>query len=275
MEGITRIRAFGRLLSYKLKQEIVLITIGACSIPWIWLFSFPLTVRLAYVVTVLCLAMVPLHSAVNLLVGSALQSIQISLYNRKHKPQQVFIPRVKEIAERIGLKKYNKPINITDNPSVKSPFVNLGTGVITLPSNFKQEWKLADIEVDATLGHELGHLKTKRIVMKELLLVSLCTMAISILLSLITISSMVQIAELAIMVFLLSRVLRRNELRADMIGAKAVSAEALISVFESFKVRFKKDEGSDTHPSLQERIDRLLPLLDEAGTRYRDRIRQA
>lgn len=48
-----------------------------------------------------------------------------------------------------------------------------------------------------------------------------------------------------------------------MEGAKAVTPEALISVFESFKARFKKDEGSDTHPSLQERIDRLMPLLDE------------
>lgn len=65
------------------------------------------------------------------------------------------------------------------------------------------------------------------------------------------------------MMFLLTRVLRRNELRAGMEGAKAVTPEALISVFESFKARFKKDEGSDTHPSLQERIDRLMPLLDE------------
>jgi Zn-dependent protease with chaperone function len=39
--------------------------------------------------------------------------------------------------------------------------------------------------------------------------------------------------------------------------------EALILVFESFSARFKKDEGSDTHPSLQERIDRLMPLLDK------------
>jgi Zn-dependent protease with chaperone function len=52
-------------------------------------------------------------------------------------------------------------------------------------------------------------------------------------------------------------------LRADTEGAKAVSPEALISVFQSFQARFKKDEGSDTHPSLQERIDRLMPLLEE------------
>ena len=46
-------------------------------------------------------------------------------------------------------------------------------------------------------------------------------------------------------------------------AVKAVSAEALIAVFESFKTRFKANEGSDTHPSLQERRDRLMPLLDE------------
>jgi len=263
MEGITRLKQFGRLLSYKLKQKIVVITIGVCSIPAILLFSLPLTVRLAYSVIVICLGMVPISSAVNLLVGSSVQSIQISLYNRKHKPQKVFNPRVKEMAERIGLKNYNKPINITDNPSVKTPFVNLGTEQITLPSHFKEEFNLADIEVDVTLGHELGHIKTKRTVMKELLLVSFGTTAISFLLGLITIPILCQIAEFAIMMYLLTRVLRRNELRADIEGAKAVTPEALISVFESFKARFKKDEGSDTHPSLQERIDRLMPLLDE------------
>jgi len=263
MEGITGLREFGRLLSYKLKQKIVLVTIGVCSILAVLLFSLPLTLRLAYAFIVICLGMVPIFSAVNLIVGSALQSIQISLYNRKHKPQKVFKPRVKEMAERIGLKNYNKPINITDNPSLKSPFANLATGEITLPSNFQTEWKLADVEVDATLGHELGHIKTKRTVMKELLLVSFATMAISFLLVLITIPIISQIAEFAVMMFLLSRVLRRNELRADMEGAKAVTPEALISVFESFKARFKRDEGSDTHPSIQERIDRLMPLLDE------------
>lgn len=228
MEGITRLREFGRLLSYKLKQEIVVVTIGVCSIPAILLFSLPLTVRLAYAFIVTCFGMVSIFFAVNLIVGSALQSIQISLYNRKHKPQKVFIPRVKEMAERIGLKNYNKPINITDNPSVTSPFVNLGTGEITLPSSFKTEYKLADIEVDVTLGHELGHLKTKPTVVKELLLVGFGTIAISFLLGLITIPMISQIAEFAVMMFFLSRVLRRNELRADMEGAKAVTPEALI-----------------------------------------------
>jgi Zn-dependent protease with chaperone function len=88
-------------------------------------------------------------------------------------------------------------------------------------------------------------------------------MGISFLLGLITIPAISEIAEIAIMVSLLSWVLRRNELRADMGAAKAVSPEALIAVFESFKARFKANEGSDTHPSLQERIDRLIPLLDE------------
>jgi hypothetical protein len=35
-----------------------------------------------------------------------------------------------------------------------------------------------------------------------------------------------------------------------MEGAKAVTLEALILVLESFSARFKKDEGSDNHPSL-------------------------
>jgi len=65
------------------------------------------------------------------------------------------------------------------------------------------------------------------------------------------------------MMYFLSRILRRNKLKADRGGAKAVTPEALISVFENFSARFKKDEGPDTHPSLEERIDCLMPLLDK------------
>ncbi len=69
-------------------------------------------------------------------------------------------------------------------------------------------------------------------------------------------------AEFAIMMLLFPCIFRRNELRADMEGAKAFTPEALIAVFESLKNMYRKDEGSDTHPPLQERINRLMHLLD-------------
>jgi Zn-dependent protease with chaperone function len=64
------------------------------------------------------------------------------------------------------------------------------------------------------------------------------------------------------MMLLLTRVLRRSEFRADVEGAKATSPEALIAVFKSVESAYKKDEGSDTHPSLRERIERLLRLIE-------------
>jgi Zn-dependent protease with chaperone function len=64
---------------------------------------------------------------------------------------------------------------------------------------------------------------------------------------------------------LLSFVLWRNEYAADMYGALATSPEALIAVFEGLqgmrKKVNKKDQGSETHPPLHSRIDRLKPLL--------------
>jgi len=70
--------------------------------------------------------------------------------------------------------------------------------------------------------------------------VSLGTVAIGFLLNLITILGISQLGEFAFMMDFLSRILYRNELRADMERAKVVTPEALISVFESFSARFKK-----------------------------------
>jgi Zn-dependent protease with chaperone function len=262
MEGMTRLKELGRYLGYKLRQKIFVITIGLCSIPAILLFSLPLTARLVYAAVALGLGMVAIISAVDLLVGSAAQSIQISLYNRKHKPRKVFIPQVKEMAQKIGLKNYDKPINITDNPAVNGPFANPASGEITLPSGFQRKFKLHSTEVHATLGHELGHLKTRNILVREMLLVIVGTMAFTLLLEFVTLPSICILAEFAIMMLLLTRVLRRNEFRADAEGAKATSPEALIAVFESLESAYDKDEGSDTHPSIRERIERLLRLME-------------
>ena len=262
MEGIISLKELGRMLSYKFRQKINVITIGLCSFPAIFLFSLPLTFRLAYAAAVILVGMVPIYSAVDLIVGSAAQSIQISLYNRKHKPEKVFDPKVKKMADKLGLRNYNKPINVTHCPHVKSPFVNIGSGQITLPSDFQKKYHLSSAEVYATLGHELGHLKTKSILMREILLVMFGTITFSLLLGFVTVPIICQIAEFAIMMLLLTRVLRRNEFRADKEGAKATCPEALIAVFESFQSRCKKDDGSETHPPTKERIKRLMRLIN-------------
>jgi Zn-dependent protease with chaperone function len=65
---------------------------------------------------------------------------------------------------------------------------------------------------------------------------------------------------------MLSFVLWRNEYRADLEGANATSPEALIAVFEGLqgnqRKANKKDCGSETHPPLHSRIERLERLLD-------------
>ena len=230
-------------------------------IPSILLFSLPLTIRLLYVIVLFSLGIVPIFSMVDLFVGSMKLLIQIKLYNRKHKLEKVFIPDVKQMAEKMGLKNYNKPINITDNPSIKSPFMNITSGVITLPSHFQKTFKLHKTEVIASLAHELGHVKIRRAFIKEVLLVSFVIIVISFLIEAINPIASI-FAELAIMMLLFPYIFRRNEFRADIEGAKVASPEALIAVFESLKSTYRKDEGSDTHPPLQERINRLIRLLE-------------
>ena len=53
----------------------------------------------------------------------------------------------------------------------------------------------------------------------------------------------------------------RNEYRADFESAKALGPEGLISVFEQLEAESGSDEGSETHPPLRARINRLMKLL--------------
>ena len=70
-----------------------------------------------------------------------------------------------------------------------------------------------------------------------------------------------EVAELSMAFLLVSFVSWRNEYGADLEGAKATGAEGLISVFELVKQKCGKDEGSESHPPLSNRIKRLEDFL--------------
>jgi Zn-dependent protease with chaperone function len=65
------------------------------------------------------------------------------------------------------------------------------------------------------------------------------------------------------MILVLNFTLWRNEYRADGARATIAGLEPLISAFQALQEDVDKDEGSDTHPPLQARIERIYTLLDE------------
>ena len=224
------------------------------------LFFLPWTMRWTFLLVYLLLMEIMVFGIAKLMIGSAGQIISNVFYNRKHKPEKRYLPSMKEIAKKIGME-YDKPICITDNPSIKGPFTNLFSGEICFPSSL---WKkLHRTENEAIIGHELTHIKYGHRFIGESLVVTFVTIVFAQLLApFATILMMFLIAEIAFMMLILSPILRRNEFRADLEGAKATSPEALISVLEYFKAKFKRDDGSITHPPLQARINRLMRLLD-------------
>lgn len=223
----------------------------------------PLAMRWTFALVYVLLVEIMAFSIVRLITGSAGQIIRSAFYNKKHKPEKRYFPEVKQIATKMGMK-YDKPIFITENPSINSPFTNLFTRNITFPASWIRKFPV--VENDAIIGHELAHIKYTHKYIVESLFVTVVTYGFALLLAIIAFWSleMFVIAELAFMMLILSWILRRNELRADWEGpaCKATSPEALISVFEYLKAECKRDDGSITHPSLQARIKRLMRLFN-------------
>lgn len=224
------------------------------------LLLIPLTVRYALVIVYLLFVEMMAYPLINLITGTTGQIVSNFRHNRKHKPTEYYLENREQIAKKLNIE-YDKPIYLTDNPSVTGPFTNLFSGTIYFPSFMIDE--LHPTENEATFGHELAHIKYRFRYVSEVVLASLATWALAFLLAYFTIIPMVYaIAQFAIMMLVLSFVMRRNETLADLAGANATTPEALISVLEYFRAKCKGDDGSITHRSFKARIKRLERLFD-------------
>ena len=133
MHDFKELKDFGRYLTFKSKRKLTVFAILLSVIPTTLLAYFPLEFRYLYIFGLMASAIAPLHSIVNLITGSTLQIIRAFLYNRKHTPKKIHFPEVKTIAQKIGLD-YDRAICVTENPAIKSAYVNLSTKNITIPS---------------------------------------------------------------------------------------------------------------------------------------------
>ncbi len=248
----------GFFLTFKHVRMVLLVIVVLSVLPGAALFFLPSNARLAYAYSYTLLSAILLAWFAKFISDSLINAISIGIYNRKHHPREWFVPEIQHIASKLGIS-YNKPIYITDNPSVRSPYTNAATGKITLPESWLQRFPHS--EVVGTLGHEVAHVKRRRRFNCEVLGALLSTGAFTITLDMFSVPVIVEIAEIALSLLMLSAVLWRNEYRADMDGALATSPEALIAVFQQLADKKKSGEGSFTHPPLARRIEKLMKLL--------------
>jgi len=263
MAKITWIKEFGRRIYVTFKLWLIsLFGLLALSIflGTSLLFFLPFEVRLTLLPVYVLLAEIMLHPLVQLVTGSISQVASSIFYNRKHKPKEYYLPDSNEIAETMKIK-YDKPIYVTDNPSIRSPFTNVFTGKIYFPAFVMEEFHRT--EIGAIFGHELAHIKHRFRLIAELSLATFATWIFAMLLAQFAVNLMIFVlAELAFMMLMLCFVLRRNEDLADSTSGDATTPEALVSVLQYFKAKCKRDDGSITHRPLQARIGRLENMYD-------------
>jgi hypothetical protein len=154
-------------------------------------------------------------------------------------------------------------VYVTSNPWIEGPFTNAFTNKIYLPASWQS--KFPRLGMRGVLGHELAHVKTKGKFERDFLAGMGGVSVLAFVLGMFSIVVVVTIFEFALAFLVLTAISWRNEIRADMEGAKAMGPEGLISVFEQLRAESKLDDGSETHPPLRDRIERLSQLLNYVG----------
>jgi Zn-dependent protease with chaperone function len=200
--------------------------------------------------------------------GTPLKTVLGSvLMGWKYKPGE-FAPEeyaaygVAEIVNTMGIKKKVR-VYATPNPWIAGPYTNATNNKVYLPLKWMNRFPRLDMR--GVLGHEIGHIKTKGKFLHDFVAGIGGIAGVAFLLGMYSVSLItVMIFEFALAFLVLTVLSWRNERRADLEGAKITGPEGLISVFQQLKAEGRKDDPSETHPSLSDRIARLSLLLDRS-----------
>ena len=246
-------------------RRILLLTVVLLSL----LFTGPVLVRLA---TWVRIDLVYLYVGIAYVTGffmygafrRPLKSLIGSVFRgRKYKPRELTPEEYKayEVAQILNEMGITKKVRvfITSNPWIEGPFTNAFTNKIYLPASWVSRFPRLDMR--AVVGHELGHVKTKGKFTRDIMAAIGGVVGVTFLFGLYSITVVAEIFELALAFLVLTVISWNNERRADMEGASVTGPEGLISVFEQIAAEDERDDGSETHPPLGDRIARLSLLL--------------
>lgn len=199
---------------------------------------------------------------------AAESTIRTLLYGLRHKSVPFSNPEIDDLVKKMGL--FGKvKVYKTSNPWFRGAYAN----PLTSHVNIQESWVTSypKSEVISVLSHEFAHLTGRKRFFGELMIASVLPYALS--MALLMFTQVVLSTNLLLIVFytfqislallLVSFVSWRNEYRADMGGARVMGPEGLVSVFETELANEVRDNGSETHPPLSKRIQRLRLLFDK------------
>ncbi len=247
--------------TFPIRRWLLIALVVMSVVPGVFVFQMPLELRVAFAYPYAAVMMLGLYSVANVYASSAVQLAAMVIFGRRYKTWEYTAPEVEQLQAKMGLTGIK--VFVTNNRFVKSPFTNAVTKKVYLTEKWLKENPQS--EVLSTLGHEFGHVLTRRRFALEAAGAIGAVVVTSILLALHSIAIIVQVEEFAALVLMLTWVSWRNEYRADMISARFVGPEGLISVLEQVKDGVKRDDGSETHPPLRSRIARLYSFMDGNG----------
>jgi Zn-dependent protease with chaperone function len=251
-------RRLGYYLRFSWRRGFLAVLAILCVVPGSFAHRLPPEVRSLFVLVFSTLMVASAWS--QLLAYSAVARIlPVIAPSRKSELESYLPPGLHDLAHTIGIRKLPK-VFLTRDPRVHSPFTNALTGTIRVPKSWLA--KFSGGEMLSTIGHELGHVRHRRRFWLEMLMGFALALLGGILLAFQTVTLIAQVFEVALLLLVIPVVSWRNERWADFASAKALGPEGLISVLEHLKAEATRDEGSETHPPLEDRIRSLENLLD-------------
>lgn len=247
-------------------RRILLVVLMALSVvlgPFTYFLPFMVRLSLVYVYSgIISLTwLVMLGSFKN-----TVKSVAGLIYARGRPRPREFTPeeaRAYGVGQILGDLGISKKVRLmwTEDPGVKGPCTNLFTRKVYVPLSWLSKFPDAG-EMRGILGHELAHIGVRRTLWKEFFL-GACGVAVpSILVSLFSTEFVTIVFELSLLYFILTQISWRNEIRADVLGAKATGPSGLLSVLRRLAAESNRDEGSETHPPLARRIKALCDLFE-------------
>jgi len=242
-------------------RRLILLALVVSSAVGAFYWRMPATERWWFLLGYVWVIILGIMSQTGFFVQFTRTAVGAIVFGRKYRPVPLSSPEIDALASKMKVLGKVK-VYTTSNPWISGPFTNAITSRVYVPLNWIRSFP--ESEILAVLAHEFGHVTRRVRFGLELSLAIILAYFFAIIPSLFTVMLVLvfQVGELATAFLLASFVSWRNEYRADIEGAKVTGPEGLISVFELVKQKSGKDEGSETHPPLSKRIQRLEALLD-------------
>ena len=258
MTRLVLLRELGVYLKFQRRQALLAVLAILCVVPGSFAYRLPPDGRSIFVFVFSVLVVASFWSQV-MAYSAVAKVLPVLTVGRKHELESYDPPELEQLARTVGIRKPAKVFLTTDS-RVLSPFTNAVTGTIRVPKLWLAKFSRG--EIISTIGHELGHVRYRRKFGLEILAGFTIALVGGIVLAFRTVTLIAEVFEVALLFLVIPVVSWRNERRADLSSAEALGPEGLISVLEHLKAESKRDDGSETHPPLEDRIRRLAKLLD-------------